>query len=229
MARASRQGAVLADGPLNRGAHLLGRLAGIQAAPPGLHSERGETVADPLQKRFTAGLDPVGRALTAPAQRLSQRQLQQQGEIRLQSTGGDRRQLLDQIERQTAAVALIRRGGAAEAIAQHPVASRQGRFDPLLHVLSPIGRIEQQLGGAAGSGVAGGMQQQRAQGLAEGGATGLARQHQLSPSRQQAAGGQPGAQPFELGGLATAVDPLQHQKATALSHHAPAAGRSPPR
>jgi hypothetical protein len=114
-------------------------------------------------------------------------------------------------------MALIGGGGAAEAVAEHPVAGLQGGLDALLHVLGPIGRVEQQFGGAAGGRLAGRVQQQLPQGLAQGGAAGLAGGDHLRPGRQQAAGRQPGRQRLELAGLAAAIDAFQHHEAAALT------------
>ena len=125
-------------------------------------------------------------------------------------------------------MALIGGGGAAEAITQHPVPRRQCRPDHLLHVLGAVGRIEQQLGGAERGRPLGRMEEQLAQGLAQGRAAGLAGEHHLAAGGKQAAAGEPGHQPLQLGGLAAAIDALQHHKAADLAislRHGAAAGR----
>ena len=118
------------------------------------------------------------------------------------------------MEIEAAAIALIGGRGSCVAIAQHPVARRQGRADAALHVLGAIGGIEQQLGGGARRGGGRRLEQQLAQGQAQGRTARFAGDDQLGARRQQATAGQPGGQGPQLGGLATAIDALQHQEAS---------------
>ena len=94
------------------------------------------------------------------------------------------------------------------------MARRQGRADAPLHVLGAIGGIEQQLGGGARRGGGRRLEQQLAQGQAQGRAARFAGHYQLGARRQQATAGQPGGHGPQLGGLAAAIDALQHQEAS---------------
>ena len=80
-------------------------------------------------------------------------------------------------------------------------------------MLGAVGRIEQQFGPGQGLDSLGRMQQQFAQSLAQGRPPRLATHHQTGARGHQATAGQPLAQGLELGGLAAAIDPLQHHKA----------------
>ena len=173
----------------------------------------GKAPANPLQESIPSRLDAVGRPLAAAAAGFGQGQIQPEGEVGLEIGRGDAFELLDQGQGQAPAIALVGRGGAAEAITEHPVAGRQGRGNPLLHVLGPVGGIEQQFGRGLGGRLAGGMEQQLAQGQAQGGAPRLPGHQEFGAGGQQATPGQPLRQGGDLGGLAAAIDPLQHQKA----------------
>ena len=107
------------------------------------------------------------------------------------------------------------------------MARRQGRRNALLHMLGAIGRVEQQLRRGLGSRLPRRMQQQLTQGLSQGRPPRLSRHQQLRALGHQTTRGEPRFEGFDLGGLATPVDALQHQEAPALSHRAPAARRSP--
>ena len=67
-------------------------------------------------------------------------------------------------------MALVSRGGSCKAIAEHPVAPLKGRTNGLLHMLGPVRRVEQQFSCGLRGRLAGGMEQQLPQGLAQGGA-----------------------------------------------------------
>ena len=153
--------------------------------------------------------------MVAAAAGISQRQIEPQGQVGLQTAGGDLLELIDQWQRQAAAKTLIGRRGAAEAVAQHPVPGSQSRLNHLLHMLGAIGGIEQQLGGGFGGGAPRRMQQQLAQGLAEGRAPRLARELHLGPGGQQTRTRQPGGQGLQLGRFAAAIDAFEHHKAAA--------------
>ena len=149
----------------------------------------------------------------AALQRQRQRQIEPEGEIGPQTSGGDRLQLRDQGQRQPAAIPLISDRGTGEAITEHPVAGGQGGLNRGLHVLGPVGGVEQQLRRRAGGSSFRRMQQQPSQGLTQSRAARLPAHQQSRPGWQQAATGQPGPQSFELGGFATTIDALEHQEA----------------
>lgn len=122
---------------------LLAGLISLEPMPTRPVRQLSKPVMDTLQKaqafRFDAVLLLAG---TAPGG-YSGIQRQPTAEIRADSGGGHLLELINQPLIQTAAMALISGGRAAETIAQHPVTPRQCRGDTSLDVLSPIGRIEQ--------------------------------------------------------------------------------------
>ena len=71
------------------------------------------------------------------------------------------------------------------------MAGRQSRPNALLHMLGPIGGVEQQLGHWLRRRLTRGVQKQLTQGGPQGSATRLPGHQQLGPGGQQATGGQP--------------------------------------
>ena len=98
------------------------------------------------------------------------------------------------------------------------MAGRQSRPNALLHMLGPVGGVEQQLGHWLRRRLTRGVQQQLAQGGPQGSAARLPGHQQLGAGCQQATGGQPAAQSLYLGALATAIDALKHHKPAPGSH-----------
>ena len=173
------------------------------------------------------GLDPVGSPAAPPPQGFLQGQVEPEGEIGHQATGGEALQSRDPLQGQTPAIALVCHGGTGEPIAKHPVTGLQGGADHLGHVLGPVGGVEQQFGIAAGGGGCGGMEQQLPQGLAERCSSRFPAGEEAGAGRHQAAGGQPLAQPLELGALTAAIDSLQHHEEARECEGGP--GAVPPR
>ena len=109
--------------------------------------------------------------------------------------------------------------GIVETVAQDHLAGREGGSYDLVHQLGARRLVEQQLAGVSHRRV-GGVEQQRANLFADGGAARLAQAHNLVVSEFERAGKQ-----TRLRGLAGTVDALERDKAmlSGLKSH----GRSP--
>ena len=201
-------GELAADAP----PHLGDAAARVDDAdPPRLGAgDLEEPGAHAVLERGALALHAVGPFAHGAAERLAGLQVEQQGSVGGQAAAGDGVDRAHRVAAEAPREALVGVGRVEEAVADDDGPAVEGRAHDLCDELGARRLEEEQLAGRVHR-LGLGVEQERADALAQGGAAGLAQADHLVPRRAQGV-----AQKRALGGLARAVDPLErHEHAAA--------------
>jgi hypothetical protein len=98
-----------------------------------------EALVDAAVKLQALLFEPVGKP--RPDQPHLRRKIQPQGEVRLQTAGGQMVELADLLQVQPSPVALVSQSGIDKSVANHHLTGCQRRRNNFAHVFGPICRV----------------------------------------------------------------------------------------